>query len=184
MPLKEYKQKRDFSRTKEPSGSLGRSKGKKKKFFVQLHDASHLHFDFRLEISGVLVSWAVPKGLPDPGEKRLAVMTENHPMAYGSFEGIIPDGNYGAGTVMVWDTGTYENKDPLDIKKGLENGKIHVTLSGKKLKGDYILVKFKDSGKNWLIMKPSGNKKEKRDDKSALTGRTMNEIAKEGRWTR
>ncbi len=193
--LAEYARKRNFEKTKEPSGKkriklIDLSKDKAKptknpKFVVQMHDASHLHHDFRLEISGVLVSWAVPKELPNPGEKRLAVMTEDHPLDYGSFEGIIPEGNYGAGTVMIWDYGNYENYNYgkgklINMKESLKNGKIHVILNGKKLKGDYILVKFKGQEKNWLIMRPRAAKKEKRDDKSALTGRTLKQIEKEG----
>lgn len=195
MSLKEYKSKRDFSRTKEPSGKVkdsgkGNAKaGKNPKFVVQMHDASHLHYDFRLEIAGVFASWAVPKDIPEPGEKKLAVMTENHPLDYGNFEGIIPDGNYGAGTVMVWDTGTYENVNHdnnglISMEDSLKNGKIHILLNGKKLKGDYILIKFKGQEKNWFIMRPKVTKKENRDEKSALSGRTMHEITKEGRWTR
>src|SRR5437762_9867534 len=138
MGLKEYKAKRNFARTKEPAGKTRVQPGKKEPLFViQKHDATRLHYDFRLEMEGVLKSWAVPKGFPTTrGDRRLAVQVEDHPIDYAQFEGTIPEGNYGAGTVMVWDLGSYEvsGSDPLNA---LESGKLHLTLRGKKLKGEW-----------------------------------------------
>jgi bifunctional non-homologous end joining protein LigD len=124
---------------------------KHKIFVVQKHDASHLHYDFRLEIEGVLKSWAIPKGVPDKkGEKRLAVLVEDHPLEYADFEGVIPEGNYGAGTVKIWDKGIYEI-----ISGSFDEGKIEFHLNGKRFDGDYVLIKTKmnDEKKNWLLMK-------------------------------
>src|SRR3954453_6828790 len=140
MALEEYRRKRDFKATPEPSGA---AKGKKKKgkakglsFVIQKHAASRLHYDFRLEMEGVLKSWAVPKGPSlDPADKRLAMMTEDHPIDYGDFEGIIPEGQYGGGTVLLWDRGTWE---PLeDPHQGLRKGALKFRLDGKKLKGKW-----------------------------------------------
>jgi bifunctional non-homologous end joining protein LigD len=148
--LKDYVEKRNFAVTTEPMGSqqvAGKS-NEAKVFVVQEHHASRLHYDFRLEHGGVLKSWAVPKGLPNtPAEKRLAVETEDHPIEYASFEGIIPEGQYGAGRVIIWDKGTYEEK--------IWNEKmIEFTLNGKRLQGRYVLVPLKKVGeKNWLLIK-------------------------------
>jgi bifunctional non-homologous end joining protein LigD len=144
--LKEYIQKRDFSKTPEPTNS---DKDEKNPVFVvQEHDASHLHYDLRLEKDGVLKSWAVPKGIPQKqGVKRLAIQTEDHPLGYAKFEGAIPKGQYGAGTVKIWDNGTYTTKN-------WDEHTIEVILNGKKLDGNYVLVHFKRGGeKNWLLMK-------------------------------
>lgn len=149
MPLKEYKRKRKFSLTPEPKAITSSKVGNS--FVVQRHDASHLHYDFRLEMDGVLKSWAVPKGPPKiPGEKRLAVMVEDHPLEYGKFHGTIPKGQYGAGTVEIWDKGTYEL-----FAGSLKSGEIKFILNGDKLKGEYVLVHFgKDKDKkNWLFLK-------------------------------
>ncbi len=187
-PLKEYRKKRSFKKTPEPRGVVKRTKKKNPIFVIQKHDASHLHYDFRLEIDGVLVSWAVPKGpSTNPNEKHLAVMTEDHPMDYATFEGVIPEGNYGAGTVMVWDIGTFENaKEPygISMEKALLDGKIEVNLEGKKLHGLYALVRTKlhDDKKNWLIFKMKEDKKIpaiKNKTKSALSDRTLAQIKKE-----
>ena len=141
MTLGAYRRKRDFSRKPEPRGGAKSSQGRR--FVVQEHAASRLHYDFRLELDGVLKSWAVPKGpSPDPGERRLAVQVEDYPIEYGAFEGTIPKGEYGAGEVKVWDKGFYV----LELR---EPRKYHVLLKGRKLKGDYRLINFKD--KNWLI---------------------------------
>ncbi len=182
--LSTYKKKRDFSVTPEPSG--GRKKKTKKPIFVvQKHAASHLHYDFRLEIDGVLVSWAIPKGpSTDPNVKHLAVMTEDHPMEYAKFEGIIPKGQYGGGTVMVWDIGTYENlKTPYDVsmKQALKDGKIEIELHGKKLQGSFALIRTKlhNDERNWLFFKIKDGKKKvaiKNKERSALTNRTMKQI--------
>jgi bifunctional non-homologous end joining protein LigD len=143
MPLKLYRKKRNFQKTPEPEGKM--SEGARQRFVVQKHDASHLHFDFRLEMDGVLKSWAVPKGPPlESKEKRLAVHVEDHPVSYIGFKGVIPEGNYGAGTVEIWDSGTYEVL--LKTKKDLK-----IILHGKRLEGEYHMVNFK--GKNWLMFK-------------------------------
>lgn len=186
-PLHEYHKKRTFTKTPEPHGTLKKSE-KGHLFVIQKHAASHLHYDFRLEIDGVLVSWAVPKGpSTDPSEKRLAVMTEDHPMDYAGFEGVIPEGNYGAGTVMVWDIGTYSNAKEeynISMEKALQEGKIEVELHGKKMKGKYVLIRthLHDDKKNWLFFKMQDDEKVpsiKNKEKSALTDRTMTQIAKE-----
>ena len=147
MPLDEYRAKRDFSHTPEPEG---KGASDSPRFVVQEHDASHLHFDFRLALDGVLKSWAVPKGVPEEAKlKRLAVQTEDHPLDYASFEGNIPKGEYGGGTVKIWDDGTF-------LLKERTADKIVVELRGRRLKGPYALVRFKgkeQNGKNWLIMK-------------------------------
>ena len=149
MPLEQYRAKRDFKKTPEPSGDKGAATGI---FVVQEHDASHLHYDFRFELEGVLKSWAVPKGVPTEAKvKRLAVETEDHPIEYAGFEGSIPEGEYGAGTVKIWDSGKSQ------VLEGDENRYV-VLLAGKKLLGKYALVRFRgrdNNPKNWLIMKLS-----------------------------
>jgi bifunctional non-homologous end joining protein LigD len=187
MGLKKYKAKRDFLKTAEPKG--GKPVPKKVKgasrFVIQTHDASRLHYDFRLEMEGVLKSWAIPKGLPwAQGEKHLAVEVEDHPVEYATFEGIIPEGQYGGGTVMVWDRGNYYvyGEQP---SKSLREGKLHLVLDGEKAKGEWTLVRIRgrDGEKNqWLIQKTGANAKplsKKRDDQSVKTGRTMKQIAEE-----
>ncbi|MCQ1535573.1 3'-phosphoesterase [Methanosarcina sp. KYL-1] len=147
--LEEYEKKRDFEKTPEPPGG-GSKKGSKKPIFViQKHDASTLHYDFRLEVDGVLKSWAVPKEPPKKaGIKRLAILTEDHPLEYADFEGEIPEGEYGAGKVEIWDRGTFE------LRK-YEEKEIIVTLEGKELQGDYVLIrtKYGNEGKGWLFFK-------------------------------
>jgi len=144
-----YKKKRDFKITPEPQGELKQDRGAR--FVVQKHKATHLHYDFRLELDGVLKSWAVPKGPPtEPNIRRLAVAVEDHPVDYISFEGTIPEGEYGAGTVEIWDKGTFELKERTDKT-------ISMILQGKKLQGDYRLVNFKEN--NWLIFKVKPKKK-------------------------
>lgn len=185
--LKTYKAKRDFSKTPEPKTSKKSVALRHPVFVVQEHYASHKHFDFRLEIDGVLASWAVPKGISsDPQEKHLAIPTEDHPMDYATFEGIIPEGNYGAGTVMVWDIGHYENIKTqngklVPIPDCYKKGRIEIELFGKKLQGKYALIKTKSYGKDyWLIFKmldSYAGKPIKNKTKSALSGRTMKEIA-------
>jgi bifunctional non-homologous end joining protein LigD len=154
LSLANYKKKRDFAKTQEPKGKLNRSSKQKKlkSFVVQKHDATRLHYDFRIESeSGVLISWAVPKGPSmDPSNKRLAILVEDHPLDYLNFEGVIPRGNYGAGTVIVWDIGTYKTKDT--ISKQLENGKISLELEGKKLRGGFTLIRTKNKNQ-WLLIK-------------------------------
>src|SRR5678809_1119908 len=164
MSLTQYKKKRSFKKTPEPEGKKKSPSKSKLRFVVQKHDATQLHYDFRLEMEGVLKSWAVPKGPSlNPDDKRLAMMVEDHPYDYRTFEGNIPEGNYGAGTVMVWDEGTYTaaegtftSKAAMDkeLRQQLRKGKIKFTLSGKKLKGMFALVKGSYRGeKSWLLMK-------------------------------
>ncbi len=143
MNLKEYRQKRDFEETSEPEGELSSTVGSR--FVVQRHQARHLHYDFRLEMGGLLKSWAVPKGVPlEPGVKRLAIQVEDHPIEYIDFAGVIPEGQYGAGTVEIWDKGSFRlNREEPDH--------LEFTLSGEKLSGDYVLI-HTDS-KNWLLIK-------------------------------
>ncbi len=196
MGLKSYKQKRSFKQTPEPTGKkkphLEGGKEEAHLFVIQKHDASHLHYDFRLEVEGVLKSWAIPKGPSmNPAEKHLAIMVEDHPLEYRDFEGTIPEGSYGAGTVMVWDQGIYYSLDDQyqlgtekTIKEGLRKGKIHFALAGKKLKGIFSLVKIKGGDENkshWLWIKKEDDFASTQDvlkkDKSVLTQRTMNQIA-------
>jgi bifunctional non-homologous end joining protein LigD len=185
MALREYKRKRDFKKTAEPAGAA-KTKGRKARatsFVIQKHDASRLHYDFRLEMEGALKSWAVPKGLPwAQAEKHLAVEVEDHPIEYADFEGIIPEGQYGGGTVMVWDRGTYELTPPGDPVEAVRKGKFHLILHGEKAKGEWALIRIRpQDGKNqWLLMKTAGGVKpisKKRDDQSVKTGRTMKQIA-------
>lgn len=161
MSLSTYKKKRDFKQTPEPESGQDK-KNKELIFVVQRHHASHLHYDFRLELNGVLKSWAVPKGPSlNPKDKRLAMMVEDHPVAYAAFEGQIPEGNYGAGRVDVWDHGTYipidEDENPVSEKQfaaALKKGNIKFMLKGKKLKGSFALVNMhKDNDKSWLLIK-------------------------------
>lgn len=184
-PLAEYKKKRHFEKTPEPKPKIKKSTTKKPTFVIQKHAASHLHYDLRLEIGGVMPSWAVPKGIPtDPADRRLAMMTEDHPIDYASFEGTIPKGQYGGGTVMIWDYGTYENLRNVSMQDALNHGKIEVFFEGKKIKGAYALIHTGkgDQEKRWLILKmkhePEGRKKQfKVNEKSAKTGRTMKQIS-------
>jgi len=149
MPLDKYHHKRDFSHTPEPEGKQGDSQGVSR-FVVHKHQASHLHYDFRLEMDGVLKSWAVPKGMPlQPSIKRLAVQVEDHPLDYIDFAGEIPQGQYGAGTVEIWDNGNYT----LDKK---ENDVLELSLKGSRLTGGYVLVHT--GGKNWLLFKRKSDK--------------------------
>lgn len=161
MALEEYRKKRRFAETPEPRGTTasGAGRGHRRIFVVQKHAASRLHYDFRLEIDGVLKSWAVPKGPSmNPSDRRLAVMTEDHPLEYADFEGVIPKGQYGAGTVMIWDRGSYESDDRSSLEEQLTRGKIDVTLSGHKLRGGFTLLNAglrSTSGRraNWLLVK-------------------------------
>lgn len=183
--IQTYEAKRDFRQTKEPPPSKKQlpAKASELMFVIQKHEATRLHYDFRLEMEGVLRSWAVPKGLPTIlKDKRLAMHVEDHPMKYARFEGTIPKGNYGGGTVMVWDIGTYEVKtgDPV---KAYKKGAIGLRLHGKKLKGEWVLFrsKIRQGGKEgWIIMKTDNSIPEigpRKDDTSVLTGRSMKKIA-------
>ncbi|HEY7544920.1 MAG TPA: non-homologous end-joining DNA ligase, partial [Blastocatellia bacterium] len=152
MGLEAYHRKRDFEATPEPEGSI--SERNRRRFVVQEHHATHLHFDFRLEMGGVLKSWSVPKGPTlDPSQKRLAVETEDHPVEYLKFEGRIPEGHYGAGEQLIWDTGTYEPVDNRDPLEELREGKLSFNLRGEKLKGEFNLVRLKGRDKQWLLIK-------------------------------
>ena len=189
--LKTYRGKRDFVRTPEPSGEAT-LKGKKPIFVIQKHASRRLHYDFRIEVDGVLKSWAVPKGpSTDPRDKRLAMPTEDHPMEYADFEGVIPQGEYGGGTVMVWDTGTYANireKDGKEIpmEKCMEAGHVAIWLEGKKLEGGYGLVRTGKGDKaRWLLIKMKDDRADARRNpvstlpRSAITGRTLKQIESE-----
>jgi bifunctional non-homologous end joining protein LigD len=178
--LEKYRQKRDFRRTPEPPPSIPRSsrQGGRRLFVIQKHAASHLHYDFRLEIGGTLKSWAVPKGPPyELNERRLAMATEDHPMEYAKFEGVIPKGEYGGGTVMVWDVGTYEL-----LEGNYWKGKLHIFIKGKKLKGEWVLVKSAEhDGKpnRWYLIKIGSSMprpSERRENSSALSGRSLEKI--------
>ena len=196
--LTEYRRKRDFTRTREPAGEArtpaGKAKATRKKvapalqFVVQKHAASHLHFDFRLELDGVMKSWAVPKGPSyDPSIRRLAMEVEDHPIEYNTFEGTIPQGEYGGGTVMLWDRGTYEaeNDGGVDaLRDGYARGDLKFVLHGKRLRGGWVLVRMKRPGRpQWLLIKhrdeyatDAGNVAED-ETTSVVTGRSMDDIA-------
>jgi bifunctional non-homologous end joining protein LigD len=182
--LAAYRRKRDLRRSGEPGGGAARTSWVPT-FVIQKHDATRLHYDFRLEADGVLKSWAVPKGLPTRvGEKVLAIEVEDHPLDYGSFEGTIPEGNYGAGTVMLWDRGVY-SLEGGDFKKAYRDGKIHVALAGAKSRGEWTLVRMPPRDKNaktsWLLIRNHATGKLPRNisaprDRSVLTGRTLEQI--------
>jgi len=179
MSLKEYIRKRDFKKTAEPGARRG--KETRHRFVIQKHHASRLHYDFRLEMDGTLKSWALPKGLPFAyGEKHLAVQVEDHPTGYADFEGVIPKGQYGGGTVMVWDRGTYEplSKAPSE---DLQQGKLHFTLLGEKLRGEWYLVRLRSAENQWLIIKGGDSLKppsKKADDLSVLSKQTMKQLSR------
>jgi len=191
--LAEYRRKRDFQRTPEPSGARrGRGGRRDPEFVVQHHLASSDHYDFRLEVDGVLKSWAVPKGPSlDPAEKRLAVPTEDHPLDYATFEGLIDASEYGGGTVMVWDAGVYQNTtehkgDAVSMTDGLEHGHVTFELSGTKLGGAFALTRTRTKPKpQWILVKMRDSDASTRRDpvrsstKSALSGRTMRQIEKD-----
>jgi len=195
-PLSEYKRKRDFSKTKEPEGGATSPKTKRAlRFVIQKHAASHLHFDFRLELDGVMKSWAVPKGPSyDPSVRRLAMEVEDHPIEYNTFEGTIPKGQYGGGTVMLWDRGTYEPEGgggAEALREGYERGDLKIVLRGKRLKGGWVLVRMRrDEGKpQWLLIKHRDEHADPDYDvvaeatTSVASGKTMDEIATRTRRT-
>ena len=186
LDIATYNKKRDFTKTAEPKGKKGRAKGDS--FVVQKHDASRLHWDFRLEMDGVLKSWAVPKGPSiDPDDKRLAVRTEDHPLDYGSFEGTIPEGEYGGGTVMLWDRGRWIPHRDKDPTKTIEEGHLHFTLEGERMKGEWVMFRLKgrpgEKGENWMLKKVDdkftgpGEALVEEGLTSVTTNRTMAEIA-------
>jgi bifunctional non-homologous end joining protein LigD len=185
MSLKDYENKRDFSKTSEPKPEEKQAKPERGLFVVHKHKATRLHYDFRLEVEGVLKSWAVPKGPSmNPADKRLAVMVEDHPYDYKDFEGVIPQDEYGAGSVMIWDEGNYTVQEgtPADA---LENGQMKLVLNGKKLKGGFALVQTRMRGKeeNWLLIKEKDDYALRDEDilkerpKSARSGRSLQEVA-------
>ncbi|QIL03134.1 DNA ligase D [Sphingomonas sinipercae] len=188
LDIETYNKKRDFSKTKEPKGR--KLKGKGDSFVVQKHEASRLHWDFRLELDGVLKSWAVPKGPSlDPGTNRLAMRTEDHPLDYGSFEGTIPKAEYGGGTVMLWDQGRWIPHPDKDPRKTIEEGHLHFTLEGERMKGEWVMFRLKgkpgDSSEAWMLKKvtdefadaDNGDALVSECTSSVTTGRTMAEIA-------
>lgn len=186
--LRDYKSKRDFSRTREPKGAR-RASGRKLRYLIQKHDASRLHYDFRLEWNGTLMSWAIPKGPSEnPDDKRLAVHVEDHPVEYGKFEGTIPKGEYGGGTVMLWDRGTWKPHGDGDVDAALSKGKLGFELHGERLKGNWALVRLRARKKgdkdNWLLIKEkddfvrrNGKLIVDKETTSIASGREMNEIA-------
>ncbi|MBK5571459.1 non-homologous end-joining DNA ligase [Ensifer sp. SSB1] len=186
-PLAEYNKRRDFALTREPKGNPGRNRSGRKRFLVQKHDATRLHYDFRLEWDGVLKSWAVTRGPSlNPEDKRLAVRTEDHPLAYGDFEGTIPEKQYGGGTVMLWDTGWWEPDE--DPNQGLRDGKLTFNLHGERMQGGWALVRMRprpgEKRENWLLIKElddvasrDGEALLEDHQTSVATGRTMDEIA-------
>ena len=194
--LKKYRQMRDFGDTPEPSGAEKRPKKKQPIFVIQKHQASHLHYDFRLEMEGVLKSWAVPKGPSyDPNTKRLAMMTEDHPYAYASFEGVIPAGNYGAGNVIIWDEGTWEFVEPGDDPAAaVKGGKLTFRMHGKKMFGEWALVRIGGRGRSggkgneWLLLKHRDEFANEKVDvtaiapRSVVSNRLVEEVDPENVW--
>ena len=193
MTLAKYKEKRNFKVTPEPSGDELAKKAADKQllYVIQKHRATQLHYDFRLEFEGVLLSWAVPKGPSlDPSVKRLAMQVEDHPVDYGGFEGVIPEGEYGGGTVMVWDTGTWTpESQSADVAAALKKGDLKFVLHGKKLHGSWVLVRTRgfgsSSGKSWLLIKHRDEFASTEDivatePKSAVSKRLLVDIARDG----
>ena len=188
LDIATYNAKRDFEKTAEPKGRKAKTNGHS--FVVQKHDASRLHWDFRLELDGVLKSWAVPKGPSlDPDDKRLAMRTEDHPLDYGTFEGTIPKGEYGGGTVMLWDRGTWIPEPGKDPSKTIEEGHLHFKLEGERMKGDWVMFRLKgkpgEKSEPWMLKKVTDDIAEPGNGDalvdgfvtSVTTGRTMAEIA-------
>src|SRR5579862_2212359 len=186
MALEEYRRKRDFNRTKEPPPERVRPRKRKLSYLIQKHDATRLHYDFRLELDGVLLSWAVTKGPSlNPADKRLAVRTEDHPLSYGSFEGTIPEGQYGGGPVMLWDTGWWEPEG--DPRAGLKKGHLEFILHGDRLQGAWNLIRMRVEGKreNWLLIKEDDDQASRHSNSEFLeglsfsvkSGRSMEDIA-------
>jgi DNA ligase D-like protein (predicted 3'-phosphoesterase) len=196
MPLDKYRAKRNFEVSPEPRGKAPKAKGKGKPLFfcVQKHLASHLHYDFRIEHDGVLLSWAVPKGPSlDPRDKRLAMRTEDHPLDYLEWEGVIPKGEYGAGPMIVWDRGVFQNisetrrGEPMDLQKAIEVGDVKILMLGEKIKGAYALVRTgpPSDREKWLLIKKRDEGADARrrptssQPESVLSGRTIEQLLKE-----
>ncbi len=189
MSLNKYRDKRDFRKTGEPRGRESNADPETRPIFViQEHDASSHHFDLRLEIDGVLKSWSIPKGpSTDPSEKRLAIATEDHPLDYADFEGTIPEGQYGAGTVLIWDRGTWANITEKDgktrsAKEALERGHLLIRLDGEKICGGYALHRTGGSDGNWLLIKMDDDEADRRrkpaktEPESVASGRTIDQV--------
>ncbi|MGB2633161.1 MAG: DNA polymerase ligase N-terminal domain-containing protein [Candidatus Acidiferrum sp.] len=189
MPLEKYRKKRNFRVSPEPEGGKAGSRKSSLLYVIQKHRATQLHYDFRLEWNGVLLSWAVPKGPSlDPSVKRLAMQVEDHPVEYGKFEGVIPEGEYGGGTVMLWDRGTWIPEES-DVAEGLKKGSLKFELNGKKLHGSWALVRTKSYGKSgktaWLLIKHRDEFASKKDitkekPASVLSSRLLKDIARKG----
>ncbi len=187
--LKKYRARRDFKKSPEPKGGKPKP-SKRPRFVIQQHKGRAMHYDFRIEIDGVLKSWVVPKGPSlNPRDKRLAIPTDDHPLEYARFEGVIPEGHYGAGPVIVWDRGTYRNlkakgEKPLTMKQSLRRGTIEIFLNGKKLKGGFALIKTAD---RWLLIKmrdkyaDARRKPTKSQPESVKSGKTLREVEREGK---
>ncbi|MGH7767423.1 MAG: DNA polymerase ligase N-terminal domain-containing protein [Candidatus Binatia bacterium] len=178
--LAEYNRKRRFGVTPEPAGKPGGAKNKEREFVVQKHRATHLHYDFRLEHDGVMLSWSVPKGPSlDPSVRRLAMQTEDHPIDYNQFEGVIPEGEYGGGTVMIWDRGTWE-PEVDDVDRALAKGELKFKLHGKKLRGSWALVRMRD--RQWLLIKHRDKYASTEDitkkNRSVVSRRSLSSIAR------
>jgi DNA ligase D-like protein (predicted 3'-phosphoesterase) len=189
--LEEYRKKRDSRRTSEPLGSEAAGSKEEPIFVIQKHSASSMHYDFRLQVEGVLKSWAVPKGpSTDPSEKRLAIPTEDHPLEYAGFEGVIPEGEYGAGTVLIWDRGSYRNlkedEEEKSVSQQIKDGHVTIWLEGQKISGGYALIRT-GSGDDarWLLIKMDDKEADARrnptstEPKSVKTGRTLGEVREE-----
>ena len=188
VPLAEYNAKRDFTRTAEPAGKVPKARGQTLHFVIQKHAASHLHYDFRLELDGVMKSWAVPKGPSlDPTVRRLAMEVEDHPISYNTFEGTIPQGEYGGGTVMLWDRGTYAAEDgggADSLRRGYEKGELRFQMHGKRLQGGFVLARLRRPGRpQWLLIKRRDEHADPDRDITAeettsiVSKRTMEQIA-------
>ncbi|MGB7730227.1 MAG: DNA polymerase ligase N-terminal domain-containing protein [Candidatus Acidiferrum sp.] len=189
MPLEKYRKKRNFRVSPEPKGKKAGNRKSSLLYVIQKHRATQLHYDFRLEWNGVLLSWAIPKGPSlDPSVKRLAMQVEDHPVEYGNFEGVIPEGEYGGGTVMLWDRGTWTPEEG-EFAEGLKKGSLKFELHGKKLRGSWALVRTKSYGKSgktaWLLIKHRDEFASKRDitkekPASVLSGGLLKDIARDG----
>lgn len=191
MPLEKYHQKRNFKISPEPKGKAVAKRKHSLLYVIQKHRATQLHYDFRLEWNGVLLSWAIPKGPSlDPRVKRLAMQVEDHPVDYGSFEGVIPEGEYGGGTVMLWDRGTWSPEEKIDVDESLREGSLKFKLNGRKLQGSWALVRTKGFGRKqktaWLLIKHRDAFASSKDvtlekPRSVTSRRLMAQIARDGR---
>jgi bifunctional non-homologous end joining protein LigD len=191
MVLEKYRKKRNFKVSPEPKGHPQTKRKSSLLYVIQKHQASHLHYDFRLESNGVLLSWAIPKGPSlDPSVKRLAMQVEDHPVEYGGFEGVIPEGEYGGGTVMIWDRGTWSPEEDIPIDESVRKGSLKFQLNGKKLRGSWALVRTKNYGGTkksaWLLIKHRDEFASKKDitlqkPRSAVSDQLLVDIAKSNR---